>query len=150
MSPYLIGITIVLYAAILLLSSWLSARKAGNREFFGSKKGTTHWGIVGVAMISAAMSGITFISIPGSVAANSFSYLQMTLGFILGNIFITFVLIPIFYKTGVVSLYEYLRIRFGAIATSAVPVFSLYQNFSTPRCVHLSYLPYYNRYYSSR
>lgn len=114
MSPYLIGITIVLYAAILLLSSWLSARKAGNREFFGSKKGTTHWSIVGVAMISAAMSGITFISIPGSVAANSFSYLQMTLGFILGNIFITFVLIPIFYKTGVVSLYEYLRIRFGA------------------------------------
>lgn len=64
-------------------------------------------------MVGAAMSGITFVSVPGSVAADSFSYLQMVLGFTVGQMVIAFVLIPLFYRLKVVSLYEYLDGRFG-------------------------------------
>ena len=111
MTPGIVGITILLYLVALLLSSRILSRKVDNKEFFGKK--SIHWSIVGIAMISAAMSGITFISVPGSVAENGFSYLQMSLGFLLGNIFISLVLIPLFYKTNVISLYEYLNLRFG-------------------------------------
>lgn len=113
MSPILVGTTIAIYAALLLLASYLSGLRANNRDFFiGSKQ--SHWSVVGVAMIGAAMSGVTFISVPGSVAQSAFSYLQMVLGFIVGNLLITTVLIPLFYKHNVVSLYEYLQARFGS------------------------------------
>ena len=65
------------------------------------------------AMIGAAMSGVTFISVPGSVAADSFSYMQMVAGFTVGQLIVAFVLIPTFYRLRVVSLYEYLDNRFG-------------------------------------
>jgi Na+/proline symporter len=64
-------------------------------------------------MIGAAMSGVSFISVPGAVATDSFSYMQMVVGFTIGQLIVAFVLIPIFYKRGVVSLYEYLDQRFG-------------------------------------
>lgn len=64
-------------------------------------------------MIAAAMSGVTFISVPGSVATDAFSYMQMVLGFTIGQLIIAFVLIPIFYKLQIISLYEYLDTRFG-------------------------------------
>ncbi|MFI3283386.1 MAG: sodium:solute symporter, partial [Rikenellaceae bacterium] len=65
------------------------------------------------AMVAAAMSGITFVSVPGSVRADGFSYMQMTLGFTVGQAVIAFVLIPLFYKLRVTSLYQYLDERFG-------------------------------------
>lgn len=64
-------------------------------------------------MIAAAMSGVTFISVPGSVAADAFSYMQMVMGFTVGQFIIAFVLVPTFYRLRVVSLYEYLDTRFG-------------------------------------
>ena len=66
-----------------------------------------------LAMIGAAMSGVTFISVPGSVAVDSFSYMQMVAGFTIGQMIVAFVLFPAFYRRGVVSLYEYLDQRFG-------------------------------------
>ena len=112
MTPLLVGTTIALYAIALLALAYISGRKADNRDFFIGGRGF-HWSIVGIAMVGAAISGVTFISVPGSVAANSFSYLQMVLGFVVGNILITTILIPLFYKLNVVSLYEYLQTRFG-------------------------------------
>lgn len=112
MSPLLAGTTIALYLIALLTLAFISGRKANNRDFFTGGRGF-HWSLVGVAMIGAAISGVTFISVPGSVATNAFSYLQMVLGFIVGNILITTILIPLFYKLNVVSLYEYLQERFG-------------------------------------
>jgi Na+/proline symporter len=67
-------------------------------------------------MVGAAMSGVTYTSVPGTVAADSFSYLQTTLGFFVGYIIIAYILIPIYYRLGVVSLYEYLDQRFGVVA----------------------------------
>ncbi len=112
MTPLLVGTTIALYAIALLALAYISGRKADNRDFFIGGRGF-HWSIVGIAMVGAAISGVTFISVPGSVAANSFSYLQMVLGFVVGNILITTILIPLFYKLNIVSLYEYLQTRFG-------------------------------------
>ena len=86
-----------------------------NASFFtGARK--TPWYIAAFAMVGAAISGVTFISVPGSVAADGFSYMQMVLGFFVGNLIIAFVLIPLFYKMNVVSLYEYLDTRFGVLS----------------------------------
>lgn len=112
MSPILILVTIVLYFAILFGVSYFSGRKADNAGFFsGNRK--SPWYVVAFATIGAAISGVTFVSVPGMVAASGFSYLQMVLGFAVGQLIIAFVLIPLFYKMNLVSIYEYLENRFG-------------------------------------
>ena len=65
-------------------------------------------------MIGSTISGVTFVSVPGMVQASGFSYLQMVLGFIVGQFIIAFVLVPLFYRMNLVSIYEYLENRFGA------------------------------------
>ncbi len=113
MSPETILLTLAAYLALLFLLARRRAAGADNATFFiGGRR--TSWYAATLAMIGAAMSGVTFISVPGSVAADSFSYMQMVVGFTIGQLIIAFVLIPIFYRRGVVSLYEWLDIRFGA------------------------------------
>lgn len=115
MSPITVIITVACYFALLLGVSWLSSRGsrgADNASFFtGSRKAP--WPVVAFAMIGAAISGVTFISVPGMVAAKSYSYLQMVLGFIVGYAVISMVLVPVFYRQGLVSIYGYLDSRFG-------------------------------------
>jgi Na+/proline symporter len=112
MAPISVLITIVAYFVALFFISHLSGRKADNAGFFsGNRK--SPWYIVAFATIGAAISGVTFISVPGMVAGSSFSYLQMVLGFAVGQFIIAFVLIPLFYKMNLVSIYEYLENRFG-------------------------------------
>ncbi|MFR9563131.1 MAG: sodium:solute symporter [Rikenellaceae bacterium] len=115
MSPITVAITILGYIIVLLLAAYYSSRRAKNSDFFVAGRSLT-WQIAAMSMVAAAMSGITFVSVPGSVAADSFSYLQMVLGFTAGQFVIAFVLIPIFYKLKVVSLYEYLESRFGEVS----------------------------------
>lgn len=79
--------------------------------FVGNRK--SPWYVVAFAMIGSMISGVTFISVPGMVAASGFSYLQMVLGFVVGQILIAYVLVPLFYKMNLVSIYEYLENRFG-------------------------------------
>ena len=87
-------------------------RRADNQGFFvGNRK--SPWYVVAFAMIGSMISGVTFISVPGMVAASGFSYLQMVLGFVVGQILIAYVLVPLFYKMNLVSIYEYLENRFG-------------------------------------
>jgi len=112
MTPILILLTIVTYFAVLFGISYLSGRKADNAGFFsGNRK--SPWYVVAFATIGAAISGVTFVSVPGMVAASGFSYLQMVLGFAVGQLIIAFVLIPLFYRMNLVSIYEYLESRFG-------------------------------------
>lgn len=103
------------YIAILFLVAWLSGRRADNAGFFTGNR-RTPWYMAAFAMIGGAMSGITFVSVPGSVADDSFSYMQMVFGFAVGQCAVAFVLVPLFYRLHVVSLYEYLDARFGAAA----------------------------------
>lgn len=112
MTPIVTIITLATYLLLLFGVAYWSGRKADNRAFFIGNRRTT-WYMATLAMIGAAMSGVTFISVPGSVAADQFSYMQMVVGFTIGQLIVAFVLIPIFYKRGVVSLYEYLEERFG-------------------------------------
>lgn len=112
MSPVLVLITIATYFAILFTISYIAGRKADNAGFFvGNRKST--WYVVAFAMIGSSISGVTFVSVPGMVATSNFSYLQMVLGFVAGQFIIAFLLIPLFYKMNLVSIYEYLENRFG-------------------------------------
>ncbi|MGP1393278.1 MAG: sodium:solute symporter [Candidatus Cryptobacteroides sp.] len=112
MSTTAIIATLAAYFGIFLLISWISGRKTDNAGFFnGNRK--SEWWIVALAMISSSMSGVTFVSVPGMVGYASLGYLQMCLGFIVGYFIIAYILAPLFYKIGVISIYQYLEKRFG-------------------------------------
>lgn len=112
MSPIALSITIVSYFIILFAISYIAGHKADNEGFFvGNRKSA--WYVVAFAMIGSTISGVTFVSVPGMVQASEFSYLQMVLGFIVGQMIVAFVLVPLFYRMNLVSIYEYLENRFG-------------------------------------
>lgn len=114
MPPIFVILTIVSYLSLLLVLSYRAGRDADNATFFIGRR-STKWSVATLAMIGAAMSGVTYISLPASVAADGFSYMQMVVGFTIGQLIVAFVLVPIFYHLKVVSLYEYLNKRFGVI-----------------------------------
>ena len=105
-------LTIIGYFAVLMGISYFASRGSDNSTFFNGKR-EAPWALVTLAMIGAAISGVTFISVPGMVAAKGYAYLQMVLGFIVGYFVIALVLVPLFYKKNLVSIYGYLEERFG-------------------------------------
>ncbi|MDR1332296.1 MAG: sodium:solute symporter [Tannerella sp.] len=112
MPPLLILAIIAAYFAVLFTVSHVAGKKSDNEGFFvGNRR--SKWFMVAFAMIGSSISGVTFVSVPGMVGASSFSYLQMVLGFVAGQALIAFVLVPLFYRLQVVSIYEYLESRFG-------------------------------------
>jgi len=112
MTPFIVLFTIAAYFIVLFSLSYITGRKTDNQGFFvGNRKSS--WYVVAFAMIASAISGVTFVSVPGMVSGSSFSYLQMVLGFAVGQFIIAFVLIPLFYKMNLTSIYEYLEDRFG-------------------------------------
>ena len=112
MTPVVVLITIFAYFIVLFSISYVVGHRADNQGFFvGNRK--SPWYVVAFAMIGSMISGVTFISVPGMVAASGFSYLQMVLGFIVGQLLIAYVLVPLFYRMNLVSIYEYLENRFG-------------------------------------
>ena len=113
MNAYVILITVCAYLLFMFAIAWVAGSKSDNSAFFnGSRK--SKWYIAALAMIGAPMSGVTFVSVPGMVSSSGFGYLQMCLGFIAGYLVISYVLIPLFYRLDVVSIYQYLEKRFGA------------------------------------
>ena len=112
-----IVLTLVSYIALLFVVAWRTSRNTDNNTFFTGGR-ATHRVVASIAMVGAAMSGVTYISVPGTVAADGFSYLQTCAGFFVGYVVIAFVLVPLYYRMGVVSLYEYLDRRFGTVACS--------------------------------
>ncbi|MGM9765258.1 MAG: sodium:solute symporter [Candidatus Cryptobacteroides sp.] len=112
MTPSTIIITIAAYFAIVLLISWFTGMKSDNAGFFSGNRRQS-WYVVAFAMIGSAMSGVTFVSVPGMVGVSGFGYMQMALGFIAGQLVIAFILIPLFYRMNLVSIYGYLEERLG-------------------------------------
>lgn len=110
--PIIIILTIAGYFILLLVISYFTGRGSDNSTFFTGNR-RAPWPVVAFAMVGAAISGVTFISVPGMVAGKGFAYLQMVLGFIVGYILIAFVLVPLFYKRNLISIYGYLEERFG-------------------------------------
>ena len=112
MSPLSIIVTILAYFIVMFTVSWISSKGSDNNSFFtGARK--SNWFVVAFAMIGSAMSGVTFVSVPGMVGASGFGYMQMVLGFLAGYAVIAYVLVPLFYRLNVVSIYQYLEDRFG-------------------------------------
>lgn len=109
---YLFLIAFAVYTIILFFISWLTARKAGNSSFFSGDK-QAPWPIVAYGMVGASISGVTFVSVPGNVLAQNFYYMPLVLGFVGGYFVIAKVLLPLYYKMNLTSIYTYLGERFG-------------------------------------
>jgi Na+/proline symporter len=115
MEPRLILLTIAAYFAVLVFISVLTGKDDSNKAFFqGSKQ--SPWYLVAFGMIGASLSGVTFISVPGWVGGAHFSYFQVVLGYFVGYLFVAFVLLPIYYRQNVTSIYQYLDTRFGTMS----------------------------------
>ncbi|SHF49886.1 Na+/proline symporter [Salegentibacter echinorum] len=112
MQPYQILILIAAYFGLLFLVSFFSSKAGSNAEFFRANR-QSPWYIVAFGMIGASLSGVTFISLPGTVTTDSFSYFQVVLGYTIGYAIIGLVLLPLYYRLNLTSIYSYLETRFG-------------------------------------
>ncbi|MDX1462573.1 MAG: sodium:solute symporter [Marinirhabdus sp.] len=112
MQPLHILLLIGGYFGLLLLISFLTNRGGSNDDFFKAGK-ESPWYLVAFGMIGASLSGVTFISVPGAVEATSFSYFQVVLGYTVGYAVISLVLLPLYYRLNLTSIYSYLDGRFG-------------------------------------
>ncbi len=112
MTPTIILITFLVYTSFIFLISWWTSRKADNESFFiGNRK--SPWFVVAYGMIGASLSGVTFISVPGWVGTTHFTYFIIVLGYVAGYALISLVLLPVYYKLKLTSIYTYLGTRFG-------------------------------------
>jgi solute:Na+ symporter, SSS family len=111
-SPLLILGFIVCYFLSLLIIGRFTSRKSTSSSYFTGNK-QSPWYLVAFGMVGDSLSGVTYISVPGTVGANHFSYLQLVLGYFVGYFIISHVLLPVYYKLNLISIYEYLRTRFG-------------------------------------
>jgi Na+/proline symporter len=111
-SPTIILICFLAYTALLFIITWFTARKSTNRSFFLGNKASP-WFVVAYGMIGASMSGVTFMSVPGWVGTASFSYMMVVVGYIFGYTVIATVLLPLYYRLNLTSIYSYLETRFG-------------------------------------
>ncbi|MDE1193250.1 MAG: sodium:solute symporter [Arachidicoccus sp.] len=112
MSASLLLIIVVIYFTLLLFVSWRTGRNSNNESFFiGNHR--SNWMLVAFGMIGTSLSGVTFVSVPGAVSKDAFGYLQITLGYMIGYITIAYILLPLYYRLKLTSIYGYLQTRMG-------------------------------------
>ncbi|TVR75270.1 MAG: sodium:solute symporter [Marinilabiliales bacterium] len=112
MSPFIVLSIVLAYFLVLIVISWITGRDQGNSAFYlGNRQ--SPWFVVAFGMIGATLSGVTFISIPGWVGESSFSYMQMVFGYVFGYYIIANVLMPLYYRMNLTTIYTYLEDRFG-------------------------------------
>lgn len=114
MQPIYIIIVIVAYLGLLMLISYLTSRKGSDNDAFFRANRSSKWYVVAFGMIGTSISGVTFISVPGWVSTIDMTYMQMVLGFFSGYMVIAFVLLPLYYKLNLTTIYGYLETRFGS------------------------------------
>jgi len=112
MNPQIVLVVISCYFLLLFLISWFTSRKVSADTFFTGDR-QSPWFLVAFGMIGASLSGVTFISVPGEVGNSNFFYFQVVLGYTLGYFTIAKVLLPLYYRLNLVSIYSYLEDRFG-------------------------------------
>jgi SSS family transporter len=115
MSTTLIVSVLVAYFGVLIFISYVTSRNADSTTFFTGNK-QSPWYLVAFGMIGASLSGVTFISVPGKVYSEGMAYFQIVLGYVLGYLVIAKLLMPLYYRLNVTSIYEYLEKRFGKIS----------------------------------
>ena len=119
-----IVLVIFIYIGLLMLVSRLTSRRTSNAVFYRGERHSP-WYVVAFGMIGASISGVTFISVPGMVMFSDMTYLQMCIGFIFGYLVVAFVLLPVYYKMNLTTIYGYLKKRFGKHAYKTGATFFL-------------------------
>ncbi|MDC8756115.1 sodium:solute symporter [Janthinobacterium fluminis] len=122
MPPILLFIFVLAYFALLLGVAWLTSRNATNQSFFIGNK-SSNWMLVAFGMVGTTLSGITFVSVPGAVGRDGFGYLQLVLGYVLGYLAVAAVLLPLYYRLRLTSIYHYLDARLGRRACQSGAAF---------------------------
>jgi Na+/proline symporter len=145
MNSIYIVVCIILYFLFLSAISWFTGKNDTNESFFLGNK-SSPWYIVAFGMIGTSLSGVTFISVPGWVESSQFSYMQMVFGYLLGYAFIGAVLMPLYYRLNLTSIYTYLSDRFGIASYKTGSVFFIisrtigasFRLYIVARVLHLS------------
>ncbi|MEQ8629055.1 sodium:solute symporter [Ekhidna sp.] len=112
MNPIFVGSIVMGYFILLIGISWLTSKNGKPTDFYTASR-ESKWYLVAFGMIGASLSGVTFISVPGEVANSNFYYFQVVLGYLVGYFVIAKVLLPLYYRLNLVSIYTYLEQRFG-------------------------------------
>ncbi|MBK6635533.1 MAG: sodium:solute symporter [Chitinophagaceae bacterium] len=118
MSPIVLFSFVIGYFILLLTVAYFTSKGSNNESFFIGNR-NSNWMLVAFGMIGTSLSGVTFVSVPGSVGSSNFYYYQIVLGYLLGYMVIAFVLIPLYYRMNLTSIYTYLEKRFGINAHKA-------------------------------
>jgi Na+/proline symporter len=111
-SPSLLFTVVIAYFLVLLGVAWYKGKNSNNESFFIGNR-NSNWMLVAFGMVGTSLSGVTFVSVPGAVARESFAYFQVTLGYLIGYIIIAYVLLPLYYRLNLTSIYSYLQNRLG-------------------------------------
>src|SRR6187549_2575760 len=112
MSPLVLFSFVIGYFVLLLTVAYFTSRGSNNESFFIGNR-NSNWMLVAFGMIGTSLSGVTFVSVPGGVGSGNFYYFQVVLGYLLGYLVIAFVLLPLYYRMNLTSIYTYLEKRFG-------------------------------------
>ena len=115
MSPSLLFFFVTIYFAGLLWVAWYTSRHSDNDSFFIGNR-SSNWMLVAFGMVGTSMTGVTFLSVPGTVGAHHFGYFQVVIGYWLGYFVVAFILLPLYYRLHLTSIYDYLNQRFGVVA----------------------------------
>lgn len=112
MSPVLLFVILIAYFALLMGVAWATSRNANNDSFYIGNK-SSNWMLVAFGMVGTTLSGATFISVPGNVGLDAFGYGQILIGYVIGYIAVAFILLPLYYRLKLTSIYHYLDVRLG-------------------------------------
>ena len=112
MTPVLLFSFVIGYFLLLMVVAWYTSRNANNDSFFIGNR-NSNWMLVAFGMIGTSLSGVTFVSVPGGVGKESFAYFQVVIGYLIGYIVIAYVLLPLYYRLNLTSIYNYLSKRLG-------------------------------------
>lgn len=115
MSATLLFSFVIGYFLLLLVVAWFTSRNSNNDSFFIGNK-SSNWMLVAFGMIGTSLSGVTFVSVPGTVGSAGLQYFQVVLGYFLGYLVIAYVLLPLYYRLNLTSIYNYLEQRFGPVS----------------------------------
>jgi len=115
MSPGLLFSFVIGYFVLLLVVAYYTSKNSNNDSFFIGNR-NSNWMLVAFGMIGTSLSGVTFVSVPGTVGSQGFAYFQVVIGYLLGYIIIAYVLLPLYYRLNLTSIYNYLQHRFGMVS----------------------------------
>ncbi|MBS1919266.1 MAG: sodium:solute symporter [Bacteroidetes bacterium] len=125
MTPVLLFSFVIGYFLLLLVVAWITSRNSNNESFFIGNR-NSNWMLVAFGMIGTSLSGVTFVSVPGTVGGSGFAYYQVVIGYFIGYFIIAYILLPLYYRLNLTSIYNYLQHRFGMISYKTGALFFIF------------------------